>query len=89
VTPEDVAPIIALLVVTAGLVMIFRGPVGKAIARRLEGPPALSGDAEARLGELEGRVAELERERDELAERVDFAERLLGQVKDAARELPR
>jgi hypothetical protein len=58
-------------------VVILRGPVGKALARRIEGGAGVADDRvrqlEARIQELEasqGRVAELE-------ERMDFAERLL------------
>lgn len=86
--PNDVGPVLAMMTLTivAGLVFIFRGPVGKAIARRLEGGGALSADAEARLQELEARVTDLERERLELGDRLEFAERLLGQVRDGQRE---
>lgn len=89
--PDDVAPmiVISVLALSAGAVLILRGPIGKAIARRLEGSSTPSAEAGARLGELEGRVAELERERHELAERVDFAERLLGQVRDGSGEARR
>jgi hypothetical protein len=90
--PGDVAPvlIVALLIVCAAAVLILRGPLGKAIARRLEGtasPEQLTG---AGLTGIAERVADLE-QRDarvaELEERLDFAERLLAQ-RDAER-LPR
>ncbi len=82
--PGDVAPvfIIALMIVSAAAVLILRGPLGKAIARRLEGtagPEQLTGAGLAGIAE---RVADLE-QRDarvaELEERLDFAERLLAQ----------
>lgn len=88
--PNDVAPmvIVSVLFVMSGLTLILRGPIGKAIAKRFEGgtglPPT---DTDARLLDLESRVAELEHERHELAERVDFAERMLLQSRDASREL--
>ena len=89
--PNDVAPMVMVVVMAAmaGLVLIFRGPVGKALARRLEAHQAVPGDVDTRLHELEARVTELEQERVELGERLDFAERILSQVKDAPRELPR
>jgi hypothetical protein len=65
--------------------MISLSPVGKAIAERLRnGPPARSGEDQEEL--LEG-VEQLRREVAELAERVDFTERLLGQSRgrDVAR----
>lgn len=89
-SPSDVAPAVVAMVflIMGGLTLILRGPLGKAIARRFEGGLPLAPETEARLQELEARVAELEHERHELAERVDFAERLLAQGRDA-RELPR
>jgi hypothetical protein len=64
-------------------VIVLRGPLGKALARRLEGGPGSSpaaleevtGPLVAHIDELRGRLAELE-------ERVDFAERLLTQQRE-------
>jgi hypothetical protein len=67
--------------ISAGVV--FRGPVGQALARRLEGSGP-GGDQEAlqhTLEELRGRMAELE-------ERVDFAERMLAQAREPDRLRP-
>lgn len=88
--PNDVAPMVIsmTLFVVAGAVFILRGPLGKAISRRLEGGSAASPELEARIADLEARLAEVEQERHELAERVDFAERVLAQVREA-KELPR
>ncbi len=91
--PNDVAPMVmsAVLFVSVAVVMIFRGPIGKAIARRLEGKAVTDPALLDRIDELEHRLAELEQERGrvgELAERLDFAERLLAapeRLKDAAR----
>lgn len=61
-----------------GAAVIFRGPVGKAIARQIGGdepgtmPAELPGEILGELDELRTRVLELE-------ERVDFSERLLAQ----------
>lgn len=58
--------------------MIALSPVGKALAERvLHGPRPAGGSAEH--GELAESVEQLRREVAELAERVDFTERLLGQ----------
>ncbi len=90
--PGDVAPvlIIALMIVSAAAVLILRGPLGKAIARRLEGTSAPEQLTGAGLAGIAERIADLE-QRDarvaELEERLDFAERLLAQ-RDAER-LPR
>jgi hypothetical protein len=89
--PGDIAPvfIVTLAIIAAAAVMIFRGPLGKALARRLEGS-ARDGATDAGLAAIAERVAELE-QRDarvaELEERLDFAERLLAK-RDAER-LPR
>ena len=61
--------------------MIFRGPVGQALARRLQGR---AGDTEqALIGEvqaLKDQVSIMEQHIVELEERVDFSERLLTNV---------
>ena len=59
--------------------MISLSPLGKAIAERLRhGPQPRAGSGEDQ-GELVESVEQLRREVAELAERVDFTERLLGQ----------
>jgi hypothetical protein len=63
-----------------GGLMIFRGPVGQAIARNIgghvqDGPGEVPSELYAELDELRARVGELE-------ERVDFSERLLAQGKN-------
>jgi hypothetical protein len=59
----------------------LHGPIGKAIARRLEGAPAPGAElpAEQVLGELD----ELRQRLAEVEERVDFSERLLAQSRDS------
>jgi Tfp pilus assembly protein PilO len=87
------APKIVLMIVLASLTaaVVILWPIMRAFGRRMEqkggADPSLKAEVEhlhQRLAELEpmqGRVAELE-------ERLDFAERLLAQGKDAER-LPR
>ena len=66
--------------------MIARSPLGHALGERLKhGPVPPRGEDQADLVES---VEQLRREVAELAERVDFTERLLGQQK-AAEQLQR
>jgi hypothetical protein len=73
-TGQDVIIAVAL---TLGVVKILRGPVGAALAERIRGqsPDAGPGFA-AEVEHLRGRLAEVE-------ERLDFAERLLAQAREA------
>jgi aldehyde:ferredoxin oxidoreductase len=64
--------------------MISLSPIGKAYAERLRGRKGSSGDAEGQEELLES-VEQLRREVAELAERVDFTERLLGQQRGSER----
>jgi hypothetical protein len=60
--------------------MISISPLGRALAERLRhGPVPPGGGTAADQEELVERVEQLRREVAELAERVDFTERLLGQ----------
>jgi aldehyde:ferredoxin oxidoreductase len=59
--------------------MISLSPLGKALAERLRHGPIPRGGTAEDQAELVEQVAELRREVAELAERVDFTERLLGQ----------
>jgi hypothetical protein len=72
---QDVVVAVAL---TIGLVKIFRGPVGAAIAERIQhgAPPAGEPALAAEVDQLRGRLAEVE-------ERLDFAERLLARAREA------
>jgi len=60
--------------------MISLSPVGKALADRLRhGVTPRSGEEQGERDELHATIEELRREVAELAERVDFTERLLAQ----------
>lgn len=79
-------PILAIFF--GGMMMISRTPIGQAIAHRIAG----GGGGE---GELTGRVEQLEHDLDgvrlqlgETQERLDFAERMLTQVREAQRLPP-
>lgn len=81
--PNDVAPTIAAITFFVSMVLIFRGAIGKAIARRIEGKGAPDAVLTERIEELEHRLAEVEQDRlrvAELEERLDFAERLLAKA---------
>jgi hypothetical protein len=61
--------------------IILRGPLGRALARRIEGGVPLADGASDRMAQLEHRVAELESAQlrmCELEERVDFTERMIA-----------
>ncbi|HXV85884.1 MAG TPA: hypothetical protein VD793_04250 [Gemmatimonadales bacterium] len=72
-------------ILTVGGTLIFRGPLGKALAERLtgrtgEGPGTGTGDAEVQ--QLRHDVEELRAVLAEVQERLDFAERLLVQRRE-------
>lgn len=60
-----------------GVVKLFKGPVGQALARRISGTESQP-DRDAEVTELRARVAELE-------ERMDFTERVLLQQQELGR----
>jgi len=61
-----------------GLVKVAEGPLGQAIARRIQGHRAgADAEVQAELGELRSQVDTLRQQLEETQERVDFAERLL------------
>jgi hypothetical protein len=72
---QDVVVAVAL---TFGLVKIFRGPVGAALADRIRAGRTSAADPAlaAEVDQLRGRLAEVE-------ERLDFAERLLARAREA------
>ncbi|MCL4864940.1 MAG: hypothetical protein KJZ47_03535 [Gemmatimonadales bacterium] len=88
--PNEMIPIMGMItgtIMTAffiiGGVMVFRGPVGQALARRIQGK---HGDVEQELiGEVQAlrdHVVSLEQTVGELEDRLDFNERLLAQGRD-------
>ncbi len=74
-TGQDV---IVSVVLAIAMVKVFRGPIGAALAERIRGgaPPADDQALAAEVDHLRGRLAEVE-------ERLDFAERLLAQAREA------
>ena len=78
---ENLATILAI---TGMITAVALGPIGRAVARRIEGRDPVPGD----LADLEGRLGTLEQQGQrvhELEERLDFAERMLAQRPEAAR----
>ena len=69
---------IAFAALMFGLVKLFTSPIAKALADRIRGRHAPPDDSmlPAEVGELRDRLAEVE-------ERLDFAERLLAQAREA------
>lgn len=76
----------AILMLSTAAVLILRGPLGKAWARRIEGANAqVDTQVFPVVEELQGRVADLEERvgrMHEFEERLDFAERLLAQKRE-------
>jgi hypothetical protein len=74
-TGQDVVIAVALVF---GMVKVFRGPIGAALAERIRGgaPPVADSTLAAEVDHLRGRLAEVE-------ERLDFAERFLAQAREA------
>jgi Tfp pilus assembly protein PilO len=85
--------IIAIIFIFGGMTAIGLGfsPIGRAFAERIKGKTAIPGAEEIRAELAEQREAqaeELQQVRQEvadLAERLDFAERLLAQQRDPQR----
>ena len=68
-----------------GFVRLAQGPVGQALARRIQGHAAGDPELAADVAELREQVDLLRRQLEETQERVDFTERLLSQQRPAAR----
>ena len=75
-----VTGMVMTVAVIFGLVQLTKGPVGQALARRIQGRAA-DGDGEVRmeLAELRDQVDTLRGTLEETQERLDFAERMLSQ----------
>jgi Tfp pilus assembly protein PilO len=81
------AVMMVLIAMPLGIIFVG-GPLAKGVARRLEGKGAIDPALLAELDELRAQVADLQAlpaQLSELQERVDFAERLLGQAREPER----
>ena len=86
--PGVIAVFIPIVAVSGFFVwLVSLSPLGKALAERLRHGPLPPGKDPGEREELLGVVEELRREVAELAERVDFTERLLAR-KESADRLP-
>ena len=84
---EQFGMMLLMLLIFGGGIWVVLRPIASALAKRItreHAPPADTPDHEAILEELQ----RLRQEIGELAERMDFAERLLAKPRDAERLAP-
>jgi hypothetical protein len=82
---NQVMPLIVLIVVFAGIRWVFRSPVGEALAERIRSRVRGRGSAGEdghRVAGLEEQLSLLQGQVAELAERLDFAERMLAERRE-------
>jgi hypothetical protein len=77
--------VMATAVLGAGLVVLV--PISRAIAARIRGHPPQAVE-DSRIDALSSRLEQLQQDMLETQERLDFAERLLAQQRDAPRVGP-
>ena len=87
--PDAVGPMVVMTVISLSVVaiVVLRGPVGRALGRRIEGASVPDADLVHRVEELETRLLAAEQVESRLAEveeRLDFTERLLAAEKKKA-----
>jgi hypothetical protein len=79
---NQVEPFIALVLTFVGVRWVLRSPLGEALAERIRtrtrGRGIGLGDDPQRVAALEEQVSHLQAQVSELAERLDFAERMLA-----------
>ena len=83
-------PALSMLAGAGIFAAVFFGPVGRAIARMLDGDSRADDLSAMRLEDVEARLVELSLEQQrvgELEERLDFAERLLSKQAEPLREV--
>ena len=78
---EDIVAII-MVFGTAMVGMVAFSHIGKAIAERLRRHPGELAPPSEELDEMRDRLAALQQQVSELAERQDFAERLMAQTRE-------
>jgi len=83
---DQLMPIVGLVALFLGLRWVFRSPVGEALAERIRARTQRrwggGGDDLQRVEALEAQVSHLQGQVSELAERIDFAERLLAERRE-------
>ena len=87
-TPEEGIKMLFLFLMLGGAVWVLR-PIGKAIARKLEGQAGADARAlEQMRDELLGEVDGLRQDVAQLSERLDFTERMLAKQTEQPRVGP-
>jgi hypothetical protein len=87
----DWESVLAIIFIFGGgsLFLLAISPIGKAIAERIRGGGGGAANAPGAVHEaLEGQLQQLRDEVNELGERMDFAERMLAQRREAERLPP-
>src|SRR3989441_812490 len=83
---DQAMPIVVMIVLFIGLRWVLQTPVGEALAERIRtkmrGRPGGIGEDPHRVTALEDQVAQLHGQVAELAERLDFAERMLAERRE-------
>jgi len=83
---RQVSPFVAMILVFVGVRWVFRSPVGEALAERIRHRShtrwAPLGEDPQRVAALEEQVSQLQGQIAELAERLDFAERMLAERRE-------
>jgi len=72
----------------AGMLALARTPIGRAMADRIAGGAGADDDTVARVAQLEQEMEQVKGQLVETQERMDFAERMLTQVREAQRLPP-
>ena len=83
---HQVSPFVALILMFVGVRWVLRSPVGDALAERIRHRSQTRwgavGEDPQRVAALEEQVAHLQGQVSELAERLDFAERMLAERRE-------
>src|SRR5439155_1861419 len=83
---HQVSPFVGLILMFVGVRWVLRSPVGEALAERIRHrwPRrwAVAGEDPQRVAALEEQVSHLQAQVGELAERLDFAERMLAERRE-------
>jgi hypothetical protein len=84
---DQLMPIVALVVVFVGLRWVLRSPVGEALSERIRTRTqrrwgTAAGEDPQQVAALEAQVSHLQGQVSELAERIDFAERMLAERRE-------
>ena len=83
---HQVSPFVAIILMFVGVRWVLRSPVGEALAERIRQRShprwGAVGEDPQRVAALEEQVSQLQGQVSELAERLDFAERMLAERRE-------